>query len=70
MEKQQKSISERVKNLVDTRFFTLRALCRETAQSSADPIGENANFKVLIRKTLKCVFLLGAALASGMSERV
>jgi hypothetical protein len=32
-----------VKNLVDTRFFTLRALCRETAQSSADPIGENAS---------------------------
>ena len=26
-----------MKNLVDTRFFALRALCRETAQSSADP---------------------------------
>ena len=63
-------MATRVKNLVDTRFFALRALCRKTAQSSADPIGENANFKALIRKALKCVFLLGAALASGMSERV
>ena len=41
-------------------------MCRGTAQSSADSIGENANFKVLIRKTLKCVFLLGAAPLSGM----
>jgi hypothetical protein len=59
-----------VKNIVDTIFFALRALCRGTAQSSADPIGENANFKALIRKALKCVFLLGAALTSGMVGRM
>ena len=29
-----------MKNLVDTRFFTLRGLCRKTAQTSADRIGE------------------------------
>ena len=40
------------------------------AFASADPIGENANFKALIRKALKCVFLLGAALASGMVGRM
>ena len=62
--------AERVKNIVDTIFFALRALCRGTAQSSADPIGENANFKALIRKALKCVFLLGAALTSGMVGRM
>ncbi|MBQ2640557.1 MAG: hypothetical protein IJG15_01010, partial [Lachnospiraceae bacterium] len=39
--------SERVKNLVDTRFFALGALCRETAQSSADPSENIANFKAL-----------------------
>ena len=52
------------------KIFRSRALCRETAQSSADSIGENANFKALIRKALKCVFLLGAALTSGMVEWV
>lgn len=55
-----------MKNIVDTIFFILRALCRETAQSSSDSIGENANFKALLCKALKCVFLLGAALTSDM----
>ena len=37
-----------------------RTLCRETAQSSADPIGEIASAN----------FSPGAALASGMVEKV
>ena len=34
------------------------------------PSGNIADFKSLIRRTLKCGFLHGAAPASGMSERV
>ena len=45
-----------MKNIVDTIFFTLRALCRGTAQSSADRIGET-RFGLSPR---------AAALASGM----
>ena len=46
----------RVKNIVDTIFFALRALCRGTAQSSADRI-EETRFGLSPR---------AAALASGM----
>ena len=45
-----------MKNLVDTRFFVLRGLCREAAQTSADRIGE----------TRSGLSPRGAALASGM----
>lgn len=29
-----------VKDIVDTIFFTIRGLCREAAQTSADPMGQ------------------------------
>ena len=63
--------NQRIKSEKSCRYkiFRSRALCRETAQSSAGPIGENTNFKVLIRKTLKCVFLLGAALRAACLGR-
>ena len=32
--------TRRVKNIADAIFFALRGLCRETAQASADRIGE------------------------------
>jgi len=49
-----------VKNLVDTRFFALRALCRAAAQSSVDP-SENSPSRNSPQ---------AAALASGMVGRV
>lgn len=49
-----------MKNLADASFFTLRASCRETAQSSADRI----------RETRCGISPRVAALVSGMIGRV
>ena len=56
-----------MKNLVDTRFFT-PDVCAG-AQTSTDVNEKIANFKALIRKALKCEFLVDDAFAltcSGM----
>ena len=53
-------------NLVDTRFFTPE-VCFDAPQTSPDVNGNISNFKALLRKALKCEFLVDDSFALNCS---